>query len=258
MPGFVLPNAWDAGSARILAEAGFAAIATTSAGISFAAGRPDGSLDLDEMLTAVGRIVDAVEVPVNADLEAGYGPTADDVAGSVRRAVDLGVAGVNLEDAVAGRLFALDQAAARIAAARAAAPAGSLVINARVDSFLVAGVSDATTGDALERALAYVGAGADCVFLPGLVDLDRLRALTARIPVPVNSVIGLGGVVHTAAALWDAGVTRISIGGSLARAALAFVAGAAAEMRGAGTFGFAATSIPHSDLQRRFAPPAPD
>src|SRR4051812_25821465 len=143
-PGFVLPNAWDAGSARILEQVGFAAIATTSAGIAWSCGVPDGgALDRDRMLEHVGRIVAAVGVPVTADLEAGYGDTADDVGRTVARAVELGAVGGNLEDArPGGGLFGIDEAVDRVAAARAAAPSGSFVLNARTDTYFTG-----TSGD---------------------------------------------------------------------------------------------------------------
>jgi len=135
-PGFVLPNAWDAGSARILEQAGFPAIATTSAGVAWSCGVPDGgALDRDTMLEHLARIVAAVAVPVTADLEAGYGETADDVGRTVAQAVELGAVGANLEDAVNGGLFGIDEAVGRIAAARSAAPSGTFVLNARTDTY---------------------------------------------------------------------------------------------------------------------------
>jgi 2-methylisocitrate lyase-like PEP mutase family enzyme len=131
-PGFVLPNAWDAGSARILEQVGFPALATTSAGIAWSCGVPDGgALGRDSMLERVGRIVAAVGVPVTADLEAGYGDTADEVGRTVARAVALGAVGGNLEDAGPDGLFSIDEAADRLEAARAAAPSGTFVLNAR-------------------------------------------------------------------------------------------------------------------------------
>ena len=133
-PGFVLPNAWDAGSARILEQVGFPALATTSAGIAFALGRPDASLDGETMFEHVAQIVASVNVPVSADLEAGYGASPEDVARTVGRVAELGVVGANLEDQVDGELFEIDEAVARIAAARAAAPSGTFVINARTDT----------------------------------------------------------------------------------------------------------------------------
>ena len=165
-PGFVLPNAWDAGSARILEQVGFPALATTSAGIAWACGLPDGgALDAGTMLDHVGRIVAAVDVPVTADLEAGYG----DVAGTVRRAVEVGAVGGNLEDQVGGVLFDIDEAADRIAAARAAAPSGTFVINARTDTYFGGATGD-VFDQTVERATRYVEAGADCVFVPAVDD----------------------------------------------------------------------------------------
>ncbi len=126
--GFVLPNAWDPGSARLLEQVGFPALATTSAGIAFALGRPDGSLDRDTMIEHVARIVASVAAPVSADLEAGYGASPEDVARTVALVRDLGVVGANLEDQMGGELFEIDEAAARVAAARAAAPPGTFVL----------------------------------------------------------------------------------------------------------------------------------
>ena len=174
-PGFVLPNAWDAGSARILEQVGFPAIATTSAGISWSSGHPDGeALDRDTMLDDVARIVAAVHVPVTADLEAGYGDTADEVARTVARARELGAVGGNIEDAAGGRLFPIDEAVERLAAARAAAPRGTFVLNARTDTYFAG-----TTGDAFDetvtRAIQYFEVGADCVFVPGVVEGETIR-----------------------------------------------------------------------------------
>src|ERR1035437_5740575 len=189
-PGFVLPNAWDAGSARILEQVGFPAIATTSAGIAWSCGVPDGeALDRDRMLEHVGRIVAAVGVPVTADLEAGYGDTADDVGRTVARAVELGAAGGNLEDAGKGWLFGIDEAVDRLAAARAAAPSGTFVLNARTDTYF-AGTSGDAFAETVERAVRYVEAGADCVFVPGVVQEDTIRRLAAAIPGPLNVVAG--------------------------------------------------------------------
>lgn len=250
-PGFVLPNAWDAGSARLLEEVGFPAIGTTSAGIAWACGVADGGvLDRDTMLDHVGRIVAAVDVPVTADLEAGYGDTADDVARTVTAAVELGAVGGNLEDAHAGELFGIDEATDRIAAARAAAPRGTFVLNARTDTYFVG-----TTGDAfaetVERAGRYVDAGADCVFVPGVVDEDTIRRLAAAVPAPLNVVAGLANTID-APTLFSLGVTRVSLGGSLARVALTAVERAGRELLDSGTLGFLDGVMPYADLQRRF------
>lgn len=250
-PGFVLPNAWDAGSARVLEQVGFPAIATTSAGIAWACGVPDGgSLDRDTMLEHVGRIVAAVDVAVSADLEAGYGDTADDVGRTVARAAELGVVGANLEDAGPDGLFGLDEAADRIAAARAAAPSGTFVLNARTDTYF-AGTTEDVFAETVERAVRYVDAGADCVFVPGVVEQDTIRRLAAAIPGPVNMVAGLANTID-APTLFSLGVTRVSLGGSLARAALSMVERAGRELLDSGTLGFLDGAIGYADLQRRF------
>ena len=250
-PGFVLPNAWDAGSARILEQVGFPAIATTSAGIAWSLGVPDGgALDRDTMLEHVSRIVDAVSVPVSADLEAGYGDTAEEVGRTVARAVEIGAVGGNLEDAVDGRLLGLDEAVERVAAARAAAPRGTFVLNARTDAYFVG-----TTGDpfaaTVERATRFVDAGADCVFVPGVVEEDTIRRLAAVIPTPLNIVAGLASTTD-APTLFSLGVTRVSLGGSLARAAFSALERAGRELLDDGTLGFLDGAIGYRDLQQRF------
>jgi 2-methylisocitrate lyase-like PEP mutase family enzyme len=249
--GFVLPNAWDAGSARILEQVGFPAIATTSAGIAWACGVPDGeALDRDTMLEHVGRIVAAVSVPVTADLEAGYGNTADEVGRTVARAVDLGAVGGNLEDAGSGGLFGIDEAADRIAAARAVAPRGTFVLNARTDTYF-AGTTGDVFAETVERAMRYLDAGADCVFVPGVVEEDTIRRLAAAIPGPLNVVAGLVNTIDVPT-LFSLGVTRVSLGGSLARASLSMLERAGRELLDSGTLGFLDGAIGYADLQRRF------
>jgi 2-methylisocitrate lyase-like PEP mutase family enzyme len=251
--GFVLPNAWDAGSARILEQVGFPALATTSAGIAFALGRPDASLDGDTMLEHVERIVSAVSVPVTADLEAGYGASPDDVARTIARAAELGAVGANLEDRVDGVLFGVDEAADRIAAARAAAPAGTFVINARTDTYFGAATGD-VFGQTIERAARYLDAGADCIFVPGVDDADTIRRLAAEIPAPLNVVAGLTATKLDAPTLFSLGVRRVSLGGGIARAALSLVERAGRELLETGTLGFLDGAISYADLQRRLAP----
>ena len=250
-PGFVLPNAWDAGSARVLEQVGFPAIATTSAGIAWSCGVPDGeTLERDRMLEHVGRIVAAVGVPVTADLEAGYGDTADDVGRTVALAVELGAVGGNIEDAGPSGLFAIEEAVDRLAAARAAAPSGTFVLNARTDTYFAG-----TTGDAfdetVERAVRYLDAGADCIFVPGVVEAETIRRLAAAIPGPLNVVAGLANAID-APTLFSLGVQRISLGGSLARAALSLVERAGRELHDFGTLGFLDGAIGYADLQGRF------
>ena len=251
-PGFVLPNAWDPGSARILVQVGFRAIATTSAGIAWSCGAPDGGvLDGDTMLEHIGRIVAAVDVPVTADLESGYGDTPDDVARTVARAVELGAAGGNIEDAGPGGLLGIDEAVDRLTAARAVAPSRTFVLNARTDTYF-AGTADDPFAETVERAIRYVRAGADCVFVPGVVTEDTIRRLADAIPGPLNVVAGLANTID-APTLFSLGVTRVSLGGSLARAALSMLERAGRELFDSGTLGFLDDAMAYADLQRRFA-----
>jgi 2-methylisocitrate lyase-like PEP mutase family enzyme len=251
-PGFVLPNAWDAGSARILEQVGFPAIATTSAGIAWSLGVPDGELvNRDTMLDHVGRIVAAVNVPVTADLEAGYGDSPAEVGQTVARALELGAVGANLEDAGASGLFGIDEAAERIAAARAAAPRGTFVLNARTDTYFK-GSTGEVFDETVERAIRYLEAGADCIFVPAVVDADTIGRLAAAIPGPLNIVAGLANSID-APTLFSLGVQRVSLGGSLARATLALLERAGQELLESGTLSFLDGAIPYADLQRRFA-----
>jgi 2-methylisocitrate lyase-like PEP mutase family enzyme len=259
--GFVMPNAWDAGTAVLLAEAGFAALGTTSAGIAFSLGRPDFNVrnaglavTRDETLDAVRRIVAAVPLPVNADLEAGYGDTPEQVADTVRLALATGAAGCNIEDTdrATGALYGEADAVARIAAAHAAVQASGkpFVLNARTDAF--------QHGDAqalqlaIERCNRFLAAGADCVFTPGVADAGRARTLVREIAGPLNLVLGLNESASSAQALIDVGVKRISVGGSIARAALGLVRQAAIELRERGTVGYASGQVPQGELNALF------
>lgn len=251
-PGFVIPNAWDAGSARVLEQVGFAAIATTSAGIAWSYGMPDGGeMDVDTMLERVGAIVSAVGVPVSADLEAGYG----DAGRTVARAVEVGAVGGNLEDAEGGALLPMEEAADRIAAARAAAPAGTFVLNARTDAYF-AGASGDPFAETVERAQRYLEAGADCIFVPGVNDEETIRRLAASIPAPLNIVAGLASNIIDAPTLFSLGVKRVSLGGSLARVAFSALERAARELVDAGTLGFLDGALRYAELQQRFSAPA--
>ncbi|GHE08380.1 isocitrate lyase/PEP mutase family protein [Streptomyces alanosinicus] len=237
----VLPNAWDAASAALIARAGARAIATTSGGVAWSAGRPDGhGLTRQEMAEAVRRIADAVEVPVSADIEGGYGPGADDVAATVRAVIGAGAVGVNLEDSLApgGPLHDLPAQAVRLRAARsAAAEAGlpGLWINARTDVFLFGiGAPEQRMANLLSRAAAYADAGADSLFVPGLVDVDTVAELVRRSPLPVNVMAGPGA--PPVKAFEAVGVRRVSVGTALAQTAYGAAQRAAAEVLGAGTY----------------------
>ncbi|HRD47565.1 MAG TPA: isocitrate lyase/phosphoenolpyruvate mutase family protein, partial [Caulobacter sp.] len=201
--GFVMPNAWDAGSAIILAEAGFPAIATTSAGIAFSMGRPDYSVadsrlavSREAMFERMREIVEAVRVPVNGDLEAGWGDTPDAVAQTIRMAVEAGMAGGNIEDADAksGGLYDEGLAVERIAAAAEAAKVSGFVLCARTDAFMTDGGSVAA---AIHRANRFREAGADCLYAPGVTDPADIAALVAGIDGPINVVMGLGNAENT-------------------------------------------------------------
>jgi 2-methylisocitrate lyase-like PEP mutase family enzyme len=238
-PPLVLPNAWDAGSARVIEAAGAAAIATTSAGIAWAHGYPDGQkLAADQMFKAIESIVAAVHVPVTADVEGGYGdgsPTA--IADLVAGLLDVGVAGINLEDSpgLDGRpLRSAAQQVERLRAARDAAGA-DLVINARTDGYLLGvGSPDVRLEDTIDRAHAYLTAGADCIFVPGVVQPDTIRELAARIPGPFNVMVGPGAPhVTELAAL---GVARISVGPAITVAAYDLVSRVAHDLLEKGTY----------------------
>lgn len=251
-PGFVLPNAWDAGSARILEQVGFPAIATTSAGIAWSCGVPDGgAIDRDAMLGHISGIVAAVRVPVTADLEAGYGDSADEVGRTVALALELGVVGANIEDAGPDGLYGVDEAVDRIAAARAAAPSGTFVLNARTDTYFAGAAVTDVFDETVERARRYVDAGADCVFVPGVVAADDIRRLADAIPAPLNIVAGLANTID-APTLYSLGVKRVSLGGSLARAGFSALERAGRELLESGTLGFLDGAIGYADLQRRF------
>ena len=215
----LLPNAWDAASARIFEEAGCAAIGTTSAGIAYAEGYQDAErIGRDKMIRAVARIVDAVSVPVTADIEGGYGPGPGDVAATVDAVLDAGAVGVNLEDADhsggPARLLDVDEQCRRIAAARgvAARRGVPLVINARTDTFVLNLGADAEERIAItaQRGTRYLQAGADLVFVPLLVDASVVRQLASRLPGPL-SLMALPGA-PPAGELFDAGAARVSIG----------------------------------------------
>ncbi|GAA1583233.1 isocitrate lyase/phosphoenolpyruvate mutase family protein [Kribbella karoonensis] len=223
-PPLVLPNAWDAGSARAIAAAGAQAIAMTSAGVAWAHGVDDaGGLDLATAVATVRAVCAAVDVPVTADVEAGYG----DVARTVREVVEAGAAGVNLEDSTARVLDDPLVHAERIRAARAVDD--ELVINARTDTYLY---GDRT--GTIERAKIYADAGADVLFVPGVVDLPTIAALVKESPLPLNVMVGPGA--PSVRELAEAGVVRISVGPAITSAAYALATAAATELLTRGTY----------------------
>ncbi|WP_313950261.1 isocitrate lyase/phosphoenolpyruvate mutase family protein [Accumulibacter sp.] len=255
---FLMPNAWDAGSAMMLAALGFPAVATTSAGICYSLGYPDNeaAVGREVMLDCVGSIAAAVHLPVSADLQAGYGSGPDEVGATIQRAILAGVVGANIEDSRGDpeqSLFSMEHASARVQAARKAADIAGIpfVLTARTDAYL-RGVSDPFR-EAVSRCNAYREAGADCLFVPGPADPKTIAALVREIDGPLTVVMGLGGSVMSVAQLGTLGVRRVTIGGSLARAAMGFIRRAATEMIQSGTFSYATQQIPDGELSRFFA-----
>ncbi|WP_316766134.1 isocitrate lyase/PEP mutase family protein [Streptomyces sasae] len=257
IPGtpLVLPNAWDVTSARIVEDAGAAAVATTSAGLSWALGSADGDrLDRDRALAAVARIAEVVEVPVSADVETGYGKDPAAVGDTMRAVIEAGAVGVNIEDALyeagTGPLRPVAEQAERISAAREAADAAGVpvFVNARIDTFLRgAGGVDLT----LERAAAFLAAGADGIFVPGAVDPKTVELLAEGIDAPLNVMAGPGA--PPVAELASLGVARVSVGSAVAQAVHAGTRLAAQELLGAGTYDTLAGGLEFGELNQLMA-----
>ncbi|GAA4723101.1 isocitrate lyase/PEP mutase family protein [Phytohabitans rumicis] len=246
----VLPNAWDVASACLVEEAGAAAVATTSAGVAWSLGAPDGDLlDRDRAIDLVARVVAAVDVPVTADIESGFGADPAGVADTIRRLLDAGASGVNIEDAHRDGLRPVDEQAARIAAARQAADAAGipLFVNVRVDTYLLR-VGDPATRlrETLDRASAYVAAGADGVFVPGVTDPATVAELSASIAVPLNILAGPGA--PTIAELGRLGAARVSVGSSVALSAYGLAQRAARELFTTGTYDALAGALDYGRL----------
>ena len=250
---FLMPNAWNAGTARLFADLGFEAIATTSAGTNFSNGHADYDYAVPraEMLAEYGRIAGAVELPVSGDLENGYGDSPEAVAETIRLSIVHGMVGGGIEDHTgdpAAPLYDIELAVDRIRAAREAADAAGFpyTLTARAETYLV-GHPD-PFAEAVRRVNRYREAGADCLFVPGVKDASTIGTLVREVDGPVSVVMGLAGAPLSVAELAALGVRRISIGGSLARAVFAFVRTAAVEMRDHGTFGYAADQMPEIEL----------
>jgi 2-methylisocitrate lyase-like PEP mutase family enzyme len=254
-PLLVLPNAWDVASARVIEAAGAQAIASSSAGVAYALGYPDGQrISRDEMLEMVRRIAGAVEVPVSADVEAGYGVTAEAAAATARAVVAAGAVGMNLEDAAeAGELLALDLQLARIQAVRAASDAAGipLVLNARTDAFAAHSLAgEARTAEAIRRGNAFLAAGADCVFVPFVSEKDAIARLAREIHGPLNILASPAS--PPPAELEKLGVRRVSVGSAIARAAYGLARSSALELL-RGRYPDLAGAIPYAELQALLA-----
>ncbi|MFY9674381.1 MAG: isocitrate lyase/phosphoenolpyruvate mutase family protein [Terriglobales bacterium] len=249
----LLPNAWDVVSARIFEEVGFSAIATTSAGIAFSLGYPDGQrISREEMVARIARIARAVKVPVTADAEWGYGSTEEEIARTTREVIEAGAVGMNLED-TSGRadqpLLPLDRVLEKIKAVRetAASMHVPLVLNARTDVYLLEGGNpEASYAEAVRRLIAFRDAGADCVFVPGLKDAETIGRLVKDVACPVN-ILAMPGTPPIAE-LDKLGVARVSVGSGFMRATLGALRGMAEELRNLGTYSALASGIPYTDL----------
>ena len=250
-PGiFVIPNPWNAGTARILTALGFEALATTSAGYAFSLGRRDGEAGLtrEETLANAKAIVDATDLPVSADLEEGFGCSPEVCAETIRLAAGIGLAGGSIEDATGDPsvpIFEFALAVERVTAAAAAAREHRFMLTARAENFLH-GRPD--LDDTIRRLQAFSEAGADVLYAPGLPSLQAIREVCASVPKPVNVVMGLKGATYSVEELASVGVKRVSVGGALARAALGAFMRAAHEIQTKGTFTFAAEAIPHAEV----------
>lgn len=248
-----LANAWDVASARIIEAAGASAIATTSAGVSWSLGSPDGDfLSRDRALELIGRIVAAVAVPVTADIEGGYGTDAAGVAETVAGVLAAGAAGVNIEDGTRPpRELATRLGAARQAADQAGA---DLFLNARIDTFLFGlGDPDTRLKETLSRAHMYVDAGADGIFVPGITDPATIAVLAKDISVPLNVLAGPGA--PTVAELGTLGVARVSLGSGVAQVAYAAARRTAQELFGAGDHDSLAEGMTFPELDALFSAP---
>jgi 2-methylisocitrate lyase-like PEP mutase family enzyme len=253
-PILVLPNAWDAVSARLFVKAGAKAIATTSAGVAAALGYPDGQkIPRALMLEAIARIARAVDVPVSADIEAGYATTALELSETIRSMMDAGAIGCNLEDSTGKApkiLFEIEEQIARIRTARDAGDRAGVpvVINARTDVYL-AGVGESGNrfAETVRRANAYRDAGADCLFVPGVADLHTLTNLVREIKGPINVLVGPG--LAPAGELERIGIARLSVGSAIMRASLAMARDAARTLLQEGTYtAFTDRTIPHAEV----------
>ena len=250
-PGaFVIPNPWDAGSARILAGLGFQALATSSGAAAGILGRRDGKLSRDEALAQAHAIVAATDLPVSADLEKGYGDAPEAVAETIRLAAEAGLVGGSIEDATGDKdrpLFDIGHATERVQAAVQAARAlpFTFTLTARAENFLR---GNPDLDDTIKRLQAFAKAGADVLFAPGLPDLEAVRAVCAAVSRPVNFMAGIRGKSFTVAELEAAGVRRISLATSLYRAAMSGLLDAAREVREKGTFGYLERSLTTPEL----------
>jgi 2-methylisocitrate lyase-like PEP mutase family enzyme len=246
---FIIPNPYDAGTAKLLAHLGFEALATTSAGYAFTLGKPDNQVGRDAMLTHVAEIVKATDLPVSADLENGFGDDPETVAATIRMAAEAGLAGCSIEDMRSdGSIYEFEHAVERVRAAAEAARSLSFTftLTARCENFLV-GRPD--LGDTIERLQAYQAAGADVLYAPGLRTMEEITSVVGAVDKPVNV---LPGPDMTFEQLSAARVKRISVGSGLSRVALGAFMTTARDMKEKGTFDFGENAAGFGDLTKIF------
>ena len=253
----LLPNVWDVASARLIEDSGYKAMATTSAGIAFSLGYPDGQkISREEMLESIARIVRAVKVPLSADVEAGYGDKPEDAALTARAVVEAGAVGVNLEDATGDPerpLVDLPLQLEKIQTVRETVGELNvpLVLNARTDVYLLqVGDADKRYDEALRRLKAFRDAGADCVFLPGVRDRETIRRMVQDLGFPLNILAAPGS--PSVPELRKLGVARVSLGSGPMRAAMGVLRGIADELKSAGTYAAMEGAPSHAEMNRLF------
>jgi 2-methylisocitrate lyase-like PEP mutase family enzyme len=255
----VLPNVWDATSARIFAQAGFLAVGTTSAGIAASLGYPDGQrIGLPLMREVVQRITRVVSIPVSADMEAGYGDNYEELSGTAREVIRMGAVGLNLEDSTLNSekpLLEIGRQVEKIQAVREVANSADipLVINARIDVYLrLHGEQDELFNQAVLRANAYRKAGADCLFMIGVRDKETITRLVREINGPVSVLAGKSS--PTIQELQEIGVARVSLGSGPMRATLTLLKDIARELKETGTYSFSEDILTHAEMDRLFTP----
>lgn len=247
---FLIPNPWDAGSTKLLASLGFDALATTSAGLAFANGKTDSfeKLTAESVLANAAEIVAATSLPVSADLQNGFGHDPETCADTIKAAIAAGLVGGSIEDATGDDdepIYALEKAVDRIRAASETANVGGFVLTARAENFLL---DRPDLSDTIRRLQAYSEAGAHVLYAPGLPNIEAIKTVCQEVDKPVNVVMGLKGPIYSVTELADAGVSRVSVGGSFARAAFGGLMRAAQEIKSSGTFTYTADALPGPEI----------
>jgi 2-methylisocitrate lyase-like PEP mutase family enzyme len=256
---FVIPNPWNAGTAKILAALDFEALATTSAGYAFSIGQEDSTANLtrDGILANAKEIAEATHLPVSADLQNGFGPSPETCSETIRLASAVGLAGGSIEDATgdpSAPIYDFQLAVERIEAAAESAQIHQFLLTARAENFLH---GRPNLDDTIRRLQSFAEAGADVLYAPGLPSLEAIREVCASVSKPVNVLAGLQGTSFSVEELAAAGVKRISVGGGFARAALGAIVRAAREVKEKGTFTYASEAISHTEVSSYMTTPNP-